>query len=186
MLMRGQGVLWQVNVKIHKAKLRYQYACNALMRLRGHGSWENELKVLDDVDVRALNERALMVEEAEQRKTVHDLEDVVVEEEGSVAALGVVALGESRRTLSWIWYTARPTDPTEAELVEGKHVYPQHYFNTEMHPSATRRVVQSLRLHAALAGGRGTGGGGNAPYNRVRLVVSGAMGHAGLGTRRDG
>jgi hypothetical protein len=56
MLMRGQGVLWQVNVKIHKAKLRYQYARNALMRLRGHGSWENELKVLDDVDVRALNE----------------------------------------------------------------------------------------------------------------------------------
>jgi hypothetical protein len=57
MLTRGQGVLRQVNLKIHKAKLRYRYARNALMRLRGHGGWEHELKVLEDADVRALNER---------------------------------------------------------------------------------------------------------------------------------
>jgi hypothetical protein len=28
-------------------------------------------------------------------------------------------LGESRRTLSWIWYQAKSGEPTEAELVEG-------------------------------------------------------------------
>jgi hypothetical protein len=87
--------------------------------LKGEGAWEKELAVLEDGDVRVLNERALTAEEAEQRQAIHDYEDVA--EEGGVAAFGVVALGESRRTLSWIWYTARAEDPSEAELVEGTY-----------------------------------------------------------------
>ncbi|KAJ7025446.1 hypothetical protein C8F04DRAFT_1212864 [Mycena alexandri] len=102
-LTRGQGVLRQNNVRIHKAKLCYRHA-----RLRGNGEWEQTLKVLQDKDIRALNECALTEEEETQRETVHDLRDV---EEG-----GVVALGEGRRTLSWIWYTAKAEDPSEQEL----------------------------------------------------------------------
>jgi hypothetical protein len=117
MLTRGQGVLRQINLKIHRAKLRYRYVRNALKRLKGDGPWERELQVLEDTDVRALNERALTTEEEEQRKAVHDYEDVA--EEGGMAVYGVMALGEGRRTLSWIWYSARPEEPTEAELVEG-------------------------------------------------------------------
>jgi hypothetical protein len=117
MLTRGQGILCQVNLKIHKAKLRYRYVRNALKRLEGDGAWEKELQVLEDNDVRALNERALTAEEAEQRKVIHDYEDVA--EEGGVAVFGVVALGEGCWTLSWIWYSASPKDPTEAELAEG-------------------------------------------------------------------
>ncbi|KAF8210714.1 hypothetical protein K438DRAFT_97234, partial [Mycena galopus ATCC 62051] len=120
MLTLGQGILRQINLKIHKAKLRYRYVRNALKRLKGDGPWEKELQVLEDNDVRALNERALTAEETEQRKAIHDYEDVA--EEGGVAAFGVVALGEGRRTLSWIWYSARPEDPTEAELVEALRV----------------------------------------------------------------
>ncbi|KAF8151201.1 hypothetical protein K438DRAFT_1623891 [Mycena galopus ATCC 62051] len=120
MLTRGQGILRHINLKIHKAKLRYRYARNAIKRLRGDGPWEMELKILEDSDVRALNERALTAEEAEQRKAIHDYEEVA--EEGGVAAFGVVALGESRRTLSWIWYQAKAEDPTEAELVEALRV----------------------------------------------------------------
>ncbi|KAJ7026606.1 hypothetical protein C8F04DRAFT_966262 [Mycena alexandri] len=74
-LTRGQGVLRQNNVRIHKAKLRYRYVRNALSRLRGNGDWERVLQVLQDSD-------------------------------GGVAAYGVVALGEGRRSLSWIWYTS--------------------------------------------------------------------------------
>jgi hypothetical protein len=66
----------------------------------------------------ALNERALTEEEAKQQKAVHNYEEIV--EEGSIAAFGMVALSEGRRTLSWIWYTATSEDPTEAELVEGE------------------------------------------------------------------
>ncbi|KAJ6549339.1 hypothetical protein B0H10DRAFT_2380877, partial [Mycena sp. CBHHK59/15] len=86
MLTRGQGVLRQINLRIHRAKVRYRYARNALIRLKDHGPWEKELQVLED--------------------------------RGGVAALGAVAAGESKRTLSWIWYTATKDDPTEKELVE--------------------------------------------------------------------
>ncbi|KAJ7105657.1 hypothetical protein C8R44DRAFT_639050 [Mycena epipterygia] len=119
MLTRGQGVLRQNNIRIHKAKLRYRYARNALRRVRGNGTWERELQVLLDTDVRALNERALTAEEAAQRDAVHDLRDV---EEGGVSAYGEVALGEGRRTLSWIWYAAKVGEPTEQELVEALRV----------------------------------------------------------------
>jgi hypothetical protein len=116
-LTRGQGLLRQNNLRIHKAKLWYRYARNVLSRLQGNGEWERVLRVLDEDDVRALNERALTEEERAQRETVHDLCDV---EEGGMQMYGVVALGESRRTLSWIWYMAKAGDPTEQELVEGK------------------------------------------------------------------
>jgi hypothetical protein len=117
MLMRGQGVLQQINLKIHRAKVCYHYVWNTLKRLKGDGPWEHELQVLEDKDVRALNERALTAEEEEQQNAVHNYEDVA--EEGGVAAYSVVVLGEGRRTLSWIWYSARPEEPMEAELVEG-------------------------------------------------------------------
>ncbi|KAJ6479819.1 hypothetical protein C8R45DRAFT_1054444 [Mycena sanguinolenta] len=91
MLKRGQGVLRQVNLKVHKAKLRHRYARNPLLRLRGNGAWEKELRVLEDDD-------------------------------GGIAAYGVVALGEGRRTLLWIWYAAKTGEPTEAELVEALRV----------------------------------------------------------------
>ncbi|KAF8174535.1 hypothetical protein K438DRAFT_1908885 [Mycena galopus ATCC 62051] len=120
MLTRGQGVLRQINLKIHRAKLRYRYARNAIKRLCGTGPWEKELRVLDDADVRALNERALNAEEAEQRKSLGDYENVA--EEGGIAAYGVVALGEGHRTLSWIWYTAKGEGTTEQELVEALRV----------------------------------------------------------------
>ncbi|KAJ7029322.1 hypothetical protein C8F04DRAFT_1264984 [Mycena alexandri] len=120
LLTRGQGILRQINVKIHKTKLRYRYARHALTRLKEHGPWERELKVLEESDVRALNERALTEEEAAQRRGVHDYKEIG--EEGGIAALGAVALGEGRRTLSWIWYTAKTTEPDEAELVEALRV----------------------------------------------------------------
>ncbi|KAJ6451151.1 hypothetical protein C8R45DRAFT_848553 [Mycena sanguinolenta] len=118
-LTRGQGILRQNNVKIHKAKLRYRYVRNTLSRLRGHGEWERVLQVLNDDDIRALNERTVTAEERAQRDAVHELADV---EEGGISAYGVVALGESRRTLSWIWYTAKTGDPSEQELVEALRV----------------------------------------------------------------
>jgi hypothetical protein len=42
MLTRGQGILRQINLRIHKAKLRYRFARNALVQLQGHRPWEKE------------------------------------------------------------------------------------------------------------------------------------------------
>ncbi|KAJ7430387.1 hypothetical protein B0H11DRAFT_2263562 [Mycena galericulata] len=126
-LTQSQRTLWDTETErdaeageaIHAAKLRYRYARNALLRLRGHGPWERELQVLKDDDVRALNERALTEEERAHRDNVPDINDL---EEGGVVMAGVVAQGESNRTLSWIWYQARSADPTEQELVEALRV----------------------------------------------------------------
>lgn len=116
-LTRGQGVLRQINVRIHKAKLRYRYARNALMRLRGNGPWEQRLRVLEESDIRALNERSLNDEEEAEKEKLVELGAFV---EGGVAGVGSVAVGETHRTLSWIWYTAKAGDPTETELTDGK------------------------------------------------------------------
>ncbi|KAJ7779986.1 hypothetical protein B0H16DRAFT_1448414 [Mycena metata] len=98
-LTRGQGILRQVNIKIHASKLRYRYARQALLKLKGHGDWEDEFRVLGDDDVRGLSDRA--IREEDQAHDVH-LGALGVAE--GLAATGVVALGEGGRSLSWIWY----------------------------------------------------------------------------------
>ncbi|KAJ7456319.1 hypothetical protein B0H11DRAFT_1925843 [Mycena galericulata] len=50
MMTKGQGILRQINIKIHRAKLQYRYARAALLALRGHGVWEERLRVLGDDD----------------------------------------------------------------------------------------------------------------------------------------
>jgi hypothetical protein len=121
-LTRGQGVLQQIVIRIHKAKLRYRYARNQLLRLRSHGAWEKGeqgLQVLADEDVRALNERALTDEEAAEAGKLRELGAVV---EGGIARAGMVAAGETKHTLSWIWYNSKrggDREPDEAELIKG-------------------------------------------------------------------
>ncbi|KAJ7641081.1 hypothetical protein FB45DRAFT_1021857 [Roridomyces roridus] len=104
MMTKGQGILRQINIKIHTAKLRYCYARAAVLVLRGHGDWEDRLCVLNDDDVRALNERALTVEEKAQNAHWAELGGAVVE--GGVDRASALARGEGSHTLSWIWYTA--------------------------------------------------------------------------------
>ncbi|KAJ7096175.1 hypothetical protein C8R44DRAFT_644543, partial [Mycena epipterygia] len=91
-LTHGQGVIRQINVRIHKAKIRYRYVRNTLMRLKGHGGWEKVLQVLE-------------------------------EEDEGLAPMQTLVAGETRRTLSWIWYTVNAADPeNEQELVEALHI----------------------------------------------------------------
>jgi hypothetical protein len=76
-LMRGQGVLRQIDIRIMKAKLCYRYARNTLLRLRGHGVWEKVWNVLEDADVRGINERAAMDEEEADREHLQRLRRIV-------------------------------------------------------------------------------------------------------------
>ncbi|KAK7050132.1 CxC2 domain-containing protein [Favolaschia claudopus] len=102
LLTRGQGMLRLINIRIHIAKLRYRYARAALLALRGHGAWEEKLRVLRDDDVRALNERALTNEEKAENEHWAELGGAIIE--GGVARAAGVAAGEGSHTLSWIWY----------------------------------------------------------------------------------
>ncbi|KAF8145909.1 hypothetical protein K438DRAFT_1629288, partial [Mycena galopus ATCC 62051] len=119
-LTRGQGILRQINIKLHAAKLRYRYARQALLKLKGHGEWENRFQILTDDDVRALNERSLREEERAYDKHLGRLGAA-----DGVAATGAVALGEGDRTLSWIWYAtsvAEASGAKDAKLHEALRV----------------------------------------------------------------
>ncbi|KAF8128075.1 hypothetical protein K438DRAFT_1789652 [Mycena galopus ATCC 62051] len=107
LMTKGQGMLRQINIKIHTAKVRYRYARAALLALRGHGDWEEQLRVLGDNDVWALNERALTTEEEAQNDHWAELGSAFIE--GGVARAAGLAAGEGSHTLSWIWYTIGAT-----------------------------------------------------------------------------
>ncbi|KAJ7437713.1 hypothetical protein FB451DRAFT_1416695 [Mycena latifolia] len=108
MLKKGQGILRLINIKIHRCKLRYQYARAALLGLRGHGSWEERLRMLNDDDMRALNEHALTEEEKAQNDHWAELGGAIIE--GGITRAAGLARGEGSHTLSWIWYTVGVTE----------------------------------------------------------------------------
>ena len=117
MSTRARSLQHRVDIKVHESKSRYRHARQALLALRGPGTWTNVLKELKDDDVRALNERALTEREKAQRehriKTGKPLDDDSYE--------GVVVKGtsgESRRKLSWIWMS-QAEDEDSPSMVEG-------------------------------------------------------------------
>jgi hypothetical protein len=114
-LTRGKGVLRQVDVRVHKAKLRYRYARNALLRLRGHGGWEKTYRALAEEDVRGINEKAATEEESAEQELLQELGEIV---EGGFAVAGTVVAGEGRRTMSWIWYNTNLKN-NEQDMVDG-------------------------------------------------------------------
>ncbi|KAJ7195402.1 hypothetical protein B0H12DRAFT_1245586 [Mycena haematopus] len=116
LMTRGQGILRQINVRIHIAKIRYRYARAALLVLRGHGPWEERLRLLADDDVRALNERALTEEEKAQKDHWSRIGGAIIE--GGVARAAGVASGEGSHTLSWIWYTVGVGEGENDERLE--------------------------------------------------------------------
>ncbi|KAJ7150429.1 hypothetical protein C8R43DRAFT_1127907 [Mycena crocata] len=117
-LTRGQGILRLINLHIHKAKLRYRYSQNQYLRLRGHGAWEKEFKVLWDEDVRGINERTASEEEEAEREKLRQLGAII---EGGVHAAGVLAAGETLHQMSWIWYQTGLTGADD-ELVDALRV----------------------------------------------------------------
>jgi hypothetical protein len=146
MMTRGQGILRHINIGVHSAKLHYRYCRAALLTLRGHGKWEEEFKVLDDDDVRALNERALTKEEKEQTEHWAKLGGAFVE--GGIARAAGLAAGEGSHTLSWIWYSAgKPLDEDDPKLHDGMDFHKVlHEYLTEDSPSSATGMVQDVRL----------------------------------------
>ncbi|KAJ7038833.1 hypothetical protein C8F04DRAFT_950863 [Mycena alexandri] len=141
-LTRGQGILRLINLKIHGAKLRYRYTRHALLKLKGHGPWEDRLRVLIDDDVRALNERALTDEEKSERKRLRAAGEMV--EEGGIAVVGDLVSGETHRTLSWIWYAVK-TGTEDEKLHEGQSFLPLRVEWSKAY-SRTRRWREELVL----------------------------------------
>jgi hypothetical protein len=98
----------RIDDRVRAADLQYRRARNALLKLRGNGPWEDSLKVLEQSDVRALNERELTAQEKEDVRRVRERIGLVVEADVAnqerVAATAA-AVGEGQRRPSWIWFT---------------------------------------------------------------------------------
>jgi hypothetical protein len=58
--------------------------------------------MLEEADVRGINERAVSEEEEGERERLRELGAIM---EGGIAAAGVVAAGDKTHTMSWIWYS---------------------------------------------------------------------------------
>ncbi|KAF7974572.1 hypothetical protein HWV62_11944 [Athelia sp. TMB] len=103
-----------IDMKVADAKTRYRRSREALLALRGKGSWETHLQELHNDDVRSLNERLMTEHERIQRDPVNHeaLDGVPVED----------ALGDGKRSLSWIWIQFRGADENSPEMVEALRV----------------------------------------------------------------
>ena len=116
-LMRSRALQHRVDVKVHAAKTQYHHSRKALLILQGHGLWEETLKELHDEDVRALNKRTL----TEHKKNEREHRIATGKGTADDSHEGVVitgALGEGKRTLSWIWMTVSSADDSP-EMHEG-------------------------------------------------------------------
>ncbi|KAF4577537.1 hypothetical protein EYR36_005527 [Pleurotus pulmonarius] len=148
----------QIEVRIRAIRGQYDIARAALLSLRGPGDWETSLRPLHAEDIRGINERALTAEEQEEYRHARLLAGISPESvQGELDGHGVtsgqenaptvafnrsLALGEGRRTLSWIWYTVSDEEILGAGEVQASN--------------ERRRALQwedkwrAIREHAAL------------------------------------
>ncbi|KIM71813.1 hypothetical protein PILCRDRAFT_24708, partial [Piloderma croceum F 1598] len=100
---RARGTQQRIDDKVCMAALQYCRARDALLKLRGKGLWEDSLKVLEQSDVRALNERELTAQEKEDVRMgwLWRAEEVHLER----VLATVAAVGEGQHRPSWIWFT---------------------------------------------------------------------------------
>jgi hypothetical protein len=113
---RFQVLQDQTNSKIKAACSRYHVARSGLLHLRGKGDWEQKLQELHPEDIRGLSEKAIVIEEKEQRKRTGEMAGISsLDERDDLPKRDSelpptlfnphLAVGEGHRTLSWIWYS---------------------------------------------------------------------------------
>ena len=110
--VRSRALQDQVESRIRATVTRYNMARAAMLALQGPGDWEKVLAVLKPDDVRGICERVMTAEEKEEQRRTRQMAGVTDDSsltELSHAPVVVIdprlALGEGRRTLSWIWYS---------------------------------------------------------------------------------
>jgi hypothetical protein len=128
---RARETQHRIDDKVRGAELQYWCSRDALLRLRGPGPWEDKLRVLEQLDVRALNERELTVQEKEDVRRVQERGGVVVEAD-DVSAERVVAtvatVGEGQRRPSWIWFEGSQHEGTDDPVTRAGELWLTFYY----------------------------------------------------------
>lgn len=128
---RACKVQHRIDDRVKISQVQYTRARTALTKLRGPGSWETTLQVLNQSDVHALNERELTVQEKNEERRARatcDSQGEDADEEEEVDDIRVVAkpteVGEGRRQPSWIWFsTSCSEDMQDPTMRAGKSLF---------------------------------------------------------------
>ena len=105
-MTRARDWMKRIDEKVLAAKHEYQMARAAYLALHGRGPWQEKFKELRDEDVRGINERALSVQERQERRAAREaagLEDDEIAAEPM--ADGCYPGERDRQPISWLWYT---------------------------------------------------------------------------------
>ncbi|KAE9385880.1 hypothetical protein BT96DRAFT_1006633 [Gymnopus androsaceus JB14] len=122
-----------IELRIVLLRAQYENARKHCLALRGPGDWQNVYRELKGSDVRSISERALSQEEKAVLRAAQLQAGVSVEEVNemldddisnipTVTFDPILALGQSKRTLSWIWYTASGSEVLEDNVNESLRV----------------------------------------------------------------
>lgn len=149
----------QTEAKIKLAVSLYTITRNALLTLRGAGEWETMLRTLKSEDIRGMHDKAAAAEEAEDYRITRNLaglpegpvrgESDIMEAIPTVSHHPVISVGERKRTLSWIWYTASKDEIGESQLNEGESFHSISAPSNYAHIAAYRIQWLKSRANAA-------------------------------------
>ena len=97
----------RIDDRVRAAEWQYRHSRDSLLKLRGHGSWEDILRVLEPSDVRALNERDMTAQEKEDIQRVRERSGATSVGDASTerVATTAAAIGEGQRRPLWIWFS---------------------------------------------------------------------------------
>lgn len=100
----------RIDDKVRAAALKYRRARTALKNLRGAGAWERNLQVLNDQDIRALNERELTRQEQDAEAALHAANGIITQRdtehaEAARRSQNGLSVGDGHSAPSWIWFT---------------------------------------------------------------------------------
>ena len=117
-----------VDLRIIHARQQYTSARNALLSLKGDGSWQSVLQELRPEDIHGLNERVLTAEEKEEYRHSRLLaglpaDPTADEDLDSIPTADIghnPQVGEGRRQLSWIWYSVAEGELDESSVHESE------------------------------------------------------------------
>ena len=110
-------IAWKANSAAHK----YRAACTAKSNLVGPGSWEQELQLLLDSDIRSYTNPDLEANRQGKKRRRNQPLDEGEEDENIDDLLdnNWQPAGESRRVISWIWRTSSTQLTGEGEDESG-------------------------------------------------------------------
>jgi hypothetical protein len=123
---RAKTYQMKIERKIQTFARTYRRARAAYLNLVGPGEWEHELRTLNDTDIRGLDEHALHGREEDERLMVLRLGSTPNADKNAQQAGTLSGRGESRRTVSWIWYrVGTNSDLNDTGLHNGTvlHIY---------------------------------------------------------------